>query len=1383
MRRWLRRIAIGLVILIVAVSVTGVVVFRSDWLRDRLRRLAMTQADRFLAGDLVIGRLSGSLLDGVQLEDVRLADANGVVFQAAHVTVHYDAWTLAHKHWVFDDIEIDRPSVRIAQTASGWNVAHLLRPRPQTGGPADFQVRRLTITDGDVTVSPQASASRRLSRVDANLRFARTGGQFVIDVTALTTHDDSSGYDVRQFAGRFVNGLQSANATFDGGAGTAHIGGRVQAAADAGGLRVISAVDLTSVNLRAFLRDAKWQSDVSGHADVQAIVPATASKTTLAFRFSGPHASAFGYEGTQLSTKGTWSDGRLAFDASANGYGGSGTIRATWILIPPEGALAGFDGAGDFTHGQLQSLPASLKLPPLETDLKGSYRIHYDRRRWHADVTLADSTVEGARVSGGTVGVIDDVAGAISYSAVGSMSGMDLRRLAAPLELPSLEADRYRSNIAGTFSMSGRELCAKCATPRAITASAAVEQATLAGTTITGAAASLSLTGPRLTVAGRGHVSHLDEEAIGGPPSLPLDLNGDVDGSVIFADVHAPVTAENIDVTGTATLTSSAVDHVAFDSARGDVALVNGMLATKELVAEGVGLHLDVKGVLAMGESGSSAFDVTADSDDLAMLGKLLGQPIAGAGHVEAHVTGPHDQPAAAGKMSLRAVSYGSDVSALTVNGDLTATMPQWRPAAATATVKGDSSFVEITGTKLTTVAGQAAYHDGHVDLDATLTDPTRELHVAGDLAATTPNHAFTMRTLALTTRGETWSLADGKTATASMGQSRLEVHGLALAHGPALVSVDGVFPLTAAAAMPSDKLAVTATNIDIGDLNRVFVGAAQNVKGRLDAQATLTGTPDDPTLDGHLTVASGAVEATTFQSFEASATLAAHDLKLDATLVQSGANSLTAVGHIPVGTGATSSPHPMDIAITSPPIDLSLAQLFTTSLSQISGTGEVNLHVTGSPQAPVLDGSVKVSSGAFTLEGSGVAYRDVNAGVRFEKNHLTIDTMELHDDDGHVLSATGGVDVLSGAATRAFDVKVTTQGIHILHNDLGSQQVNANVEVSGDFSAPKVTGTIAIESGRLQVDKILAKTTKSAYSTTPGGDLNEGGSAAAGEPAAGVAPSAAAAGPPPHKGLSDRIAVNLAVTLPDNLVMQGRNLRSGSTGIGLGDMNIIAGGRVAITKPAGGDLSVVGDVEIVRGTYSFQGKRFDISRGSTVQFRGADPSDPSLSVSAERDVNGVAATVSVRGSAKRPQVTLSSVPPLDQAEILSLLIFGQSVGDLGTGDRTALADRAEAMAAGTLTTPLADSVARALDLDTFEILAPSENEQLPVVSVGSTIGSRVYVGLKHEVGGASSAVSFEYRFTHFLRLVTSFAQGALETHALERVEAGGVDLLFVFRY
>jgi len=43
--------------------------------------------------------------------------------------------------------------------------------------------------------------------------------------------------------------------------------------------------------------------------------------------------------------------------------------------------------------------------------------------------------------------------------------------------------------------------------------------------------------------------------------------------------------------------------------------------------------------------------------------------------------------------------------------------------------------------------------------------------------------------------------------------------------------------------------------------------------------------------------------------------------------------------------------------------------------------------------------------------------------------------------------------------------------------------------------------------------------------------------------------------------------------------------------------------------------------------------------------------------------------------------------------------------------------------------------------------------------------------------------VTFEYRLNRLLRLVTSFAEGALQAHAARGAYSSGVDLLFVLRY
>ena len=63
-------------------------------------------------------------------------------------------------------------------------------------------------------------------------------------------------------------------------------------------------------------------------------------------------------------------------------------------------------------------------------------------------------------------------------------------------------------------------------------------------------------------------------------------------------------------------------------------------------------------------------------------------------------------------------------------------------------------------------------------------------------------------------------------------------------------------------------------------------------------------------------------------------------------------------------------------------------------------------------------------------------------------------------------------------------------------------------------------------------------------------------------------------------------------------------------------------------------------------------------------------------------------------------------------------------------------------------------------------------------------MGSRVFIGLRQEFGrDEMRAVTFEYRISKLLRLVTSVAQGAQQTNSTRRSDPTGLDLVFVYRY
>src|SRR6185503_15929470 len=91
---------------------------------------------------------------------------------------------------------------------------------------------------------------------------------------------------------------------------------------------------------------------------------------------------------------------------------------------------------------------------------------------------------------------------------------------------------------------------------------------------------------------------------------------------------------------------------------------------------------------------------------------------------------------------------------------------------------------------------------------------------------------------------------------------------------------------------------------------------------------------------------------------------------------------------------------------------------------------------------------------------------------------------------------------------------------------------------------------------------------------------------------------------------------------------------------------------------------SILGTVELVRGTYSLSGRRFDLTRG-LITFTGSRPPNPRIDIAASADIDDVTVNLVVGGSANNPQIAFSSSPSLPQDEILARVLFGGSVNQI----------------------------------------------------------------------------------------------------------------------
>jgi translocation and assembly module TamB len=150
----------------------------------------------------------------------------------------------------------------------------------------------------------------------------------------------------------------------------------------------------------------------------------------------------------------------------------------------------------------------------------------------------------------------------------------------------------------------------------------------------------------------------------------------------------------------------------------------------------------------------------------------------------------------------------------------------------------------------------------------------------------------------------------------------------------------------------------------------------------------------------------------------------------------------------------------------------------------------------------------------------------------------------------------------------------------------------------------------------------------------------------------------------------------------------------------------------------------------------------------------------------------------------KQPELSFSSNPPLDQADILSLIVFNQPINELGEGQQVSLTERATALAGGYLATGLSRSISNALELDEFEIEA-GERGFGPTLSVGEQVGEHLFFRIRQGFGDAQATeLILEYQLQDHLRVQANVAETAsTQRVTFRRIERAGLDLLFFFSF
>jgi translocation and assembly module TamB len=559
--------------------------------------------------------------------------------------------------------------------------------------------------------------------------------------------------------------------------------------------------------------------------------------------------------------------------------------------------------------------------------------------------------------------------------------------------------------------------------------------------------------------------------------------------------------------------------------------------------------------------------------------------------------------------------------------------------------------------------------------------------------------------------------------------------------------------------------------NVDLAGVDALLLRPPQ-LSGRLNASAEVTGTREAPKVDGSFEVAQGGFRQFKYDSLTGTVAYAERGVTLDARLQENPTQWITAKGYLPTALFSSNAPDAasarIDFAVDSSPINLGVVQGFTTALTEVTGSFEAHVKIGGTAADPQASGAITLSDGAVTVAPTGVRYTNIDGAIEVRPDRIHIDAITLLDNHFNPLSLSGDLGI-GRRRLESFELYVNANDFKVVDNELGNVRIQSALEIGGTLAAPQVGGYLGVTTGDVNLDRIIALAGPSPYPTEEIKYQTAVDETA--EPAA--------------QGPMGALSVDVQLTVPDDLVVKASSLQAPGAPMSLGALNVTLGGDLRAQKAPGGRLRLVGVVNTVRGNYDFQGRRFEILRDGTVRFVGLEELNPVLDLRTRRMIQGVEARVNVRGTLRQPEIQLASTPPLDEADILSLIVFNQPVNELGEGQQISLAQRAQSIAAGAVADQLAQSIGRALEIDTFELQVAPETGDAAQLTIGQQVGQNLYVKVQQGIGeqGTTNFI-LEYQLTDWLRMQSNVVEGSSANPSLfRRAQSTGADLIFFFSY
>jgi autotransporter translocation and assembly factor TamB len=1434
------RAIVYIVATVLAIVGIAIAVVETGWAKNRIRELIVRQANQYLSATLEIGRLEGSIFRGLQLGDIKLSRNNQPIITIDEVSLSYSLRELWQNGTVIQRIRLVRPSFALAKEADGrWNIAALVkrdaRQEKSTGPGRPIQIVSIEIVDGRVVLgnplefgaahvptdfeslntsfafeyrpvhwtltfanaswvgsAPDLTMSK-LSGVLANSpsgwrfdRFAVQTPRSAFSLTGTIERDvDPTRLDLLVTADRFafqewsgiirglkniavdaafttrltgpVNRLQTdLRLTGTGGS----IAGQLVLDTSVPGWHGSGAVDIARLDLARWLNRADRPSDITGHVGFNLDLDLGHHFPRGTYAFDGPHVSFMDYAADRLRAHGvlTATEVQIA-DATAIAYGAGVTAAA--------GSTIGLDEpfpfrfVGTIKEIDLRQLPKPVPVPHVESrltfdyDVNGRFSEPFIAGRAH----FASSTFLAAAIGADTVGTIDTSTTPIRYSGEGDISQLDLNHFGEGLDVAWMQDPRYAGTISGHFRVDG---AGSDRESLALTGGGRITHAALFDGSLMDADVTLELERGSIRTSFDGRFDRINPPIVFGDSRVDGRLSGSANVRTSVRDLLArTVSLTDYDIDGTVSLQHSTIHNSQIDDAEIQGKLAEGIGRFTRFELSGPALAGHGSGTIAFVDDAASSFDYDISRADLGQLRMQIGGSASGVIATTGHLTGPYSALRLAGDATLTQLN-ASGMTALNATGKYDVTIPGGSASGAQARIDADASFLNVGGVSIEQAHGTVTKSGDRFGFDLQLASPRRpQTSLQGAVLLDTAQRDVQIQALTVTFGRSPWRLATSAPMI-RWSEAAVVVDRMAFTTGAAgdqRVEIGGDWREDGGGA-----LHVTGSHIFLETLEGALERPARYA-GVLDLNATIGGTREQPTVTGDVTIVNGRVRRVSYEKLAGHVDYSRGNFVIDFRVDEAPGVWLTAKGTVPRSLFDASLPEqPIDVAVLSSPINLALLEGLTDVVTKVRGTLRIDVKAVGTSRDPHFDGLVEVSDAGFLTSATGSTYKNAHAVFRLARDRITVDRLHIEDANGHPLDVNGS---LATHELKVGNLQIDAVGknFEVIHNEYGRVEIDTSVHLGGRLESARVSGDITIKTGDVHVDRILERALFQPYSTqeVSTDDI---------DPIAALNPW-------------DRLGLDVSLHVPNTLKLTGDNVQvSPGTPIGLGSINLRVAGDLYLYKDPAAPLSVTGSFDSVSGTYAFQGRRFDVDEASSINFRG--DLNPEIYVSVTRVISGVTARVTINGPLRQPELHLSSTPPLDSSDILSLIVFNTAPNELSVAQQQELAVRAGALAAGFIATPIVSALQNEIGIDTLEVEPAGDLGVAPKVTVGEEIAPGLVARFSRQFGAEPyDEATIEYYLSRILRLRATFSDAqSLEARSpFRRIERAGIDLLFFFSF